>query len=152
MDSSEVNTKAFLKLIIYAENKRDDDSVYYQLFGGKHQFSDTTKHPNVPTPIHGGSDFTTAAGAYQITNTTWRDAVANGKVTHFAPRDQDTIARWKLEQHNTLPYVQKGDIEHAIPHLNHEWTALPGSRYATMTMTEARQRYDKYVSQLNSGK
>jgi muramidase (phage lysozyme) len=43
--SSEINLKAFLKLIRFAEHKRDDDGVYYIVYGGS-TFTDTSKHPN----------------------------------------------------------------------------------------------------------
>jgi len=125
MSSAEINTKAFLKLIIYAENKHDDDSVYYQLFGTTHRFSDTSVHPGGSQYFNGKK--TTAAGAYQILESTWKEAVKKNKVKHFTPRDQDTIAIWKLSTRGALPYVEKGDIEHAIPFLTNEWTALPGA-------------------------
>jgi muramidase (phage lysozyme) len=125
MSPAEINTKAFLKLIIYAENKRDDDSVYYQLFGTTHRFSDTSVHSGGNKYFNGRK--TTAAGAYQITQTTWRGALEANIVEHFTPRDQDAIAKWKLRTRGALPYVEKGDIEHAIPFLTNEWTALPGA-------------------------
>ena len=40
-----VNVKAFLKLIRYAEHGNESDRVYYKLYGGKREFTDTSTHP-----------------------------------------------------------------------------------------------------------
>ena len=68
-----VNVKAFLKLIRYAEHKRDDDRVYYLLYGGQQTFTDTSTHPDLAILAWGKRS--TAAGAYQIRKATWDEAV-----------------------------------------------------------------------------
>ena len=144
-DQNEIHVKAFLKFIRYAEHKREDDLVYYQIFGNKQTFSDTSKHPNVLVTAWGRSS--TAAGAYQILYKTWKEAVEKGVVRDFTPASQDAIAIWKLKTRRALPYVQSGDIDKAIPLLRKEWTSMPGAAESRMTMEEARQLFKKYVEE-----
>lgn len=87
----EVHIKAFLKLIRYAEHKREDDGVYYLLYGGKQTFTDTSKHPN---KIKKWGKESTVAGAYQILNETWEGAKKKGIANDFTPLSQDKIATW----------------------------------------------------------
>ena len=75
----------------------------------------------------------TAAGAYQITCTTWRDEMdhryfmdAEGKAT-FSPQMQDRIAVRRLEFRGALHLLRSGKIEEAVAAARKEWTSLPGS-------------------------
>jgi hypothetical protein len=76
----------------------------------------------------------TAAGAYQITCTTWREemdrryfADSEGKAA-FSPQMQDRIAvRW-LEFRQALHLVRAGKLEDAVAAARQEWTSLPGSK------------------------
>ena len=144
-DSQDINVKAFLKFIRYAEHKREDDLVYYQIYGNQFTFSDTSKHPNRTVTAWGKKS--TAAGAYQILYGTWQEAVDLGIVRDFTPMSQDKIAIWKLKTRRALSYVQNGDIETAIPLLRKEWTSMPGAGQSKMPMAEARQLFDQYVAQ-----
>ncbi len=144
-DSQEINVKAFLKFIRRAEHKREDDLVYYQIFGNKKTFSDTSKHPNVLG--HGWGKSSTAAGAYQILYKTWKEAVEKGIVRDFTPASQDAIAIWKLKTRHALVYVQAGNVEKAIPLLRNEWTSMPGAAESNMSMDEAKQLFNKYVAE-----
>ena len=82
-----INVKAFLKLIRYAEHKREDDGVYYVLYGGQQTFTDTSTHP-LEKPIIAWGRPSTAAGAYQIRNPTWKGAKAAGVASDFTPTSQ----------------------------------------------------------------
>lgn len=144
-DSPEKNTRAFLRLIRYAEHNKDDDSVYSTMYGGG-RFTGFATHPN-PKGVTRWGHTSTAAGAYQILNGTWEEAKKHGLVSDFSPESQDVIAREKLRTRGALSYVKAGDIEHAIPLLRDEWTSLPGAKQSTMPMRDARARFDRYVAE-----
>lgn len=144
MTAQEINLAAFLKFIRYAEHKREDDGVYFLLFGGVRTFTDVSKHPNDPQVAWGKKS--SAAGAYQILYNSWLEAKAKGIVRDFSKPSQDAFAIWKLRTRHALPYVQLGNIEKAIPLLRQEWTSMPGA--SNMTMKEARELFDKYVAEM----
>lgn len=141
----EINVKAFLKFIRYAEHKREDDLVYYQIFGNKQTFSDTSKHPNIL--VHAWGRSSTAAGAYQILYKTWKEAMEKGIVRDFTPASQDAIAIWKLKSRHAITYVQAGDVEKAIPLLRKEWTSMPGAAESNMTISDAKQLFKKFAAE-----
>ncbi len=106
------NVRAFLKLLRFAENRpRDDDELYYRLFGGG-TFTDTRAHPNKLVTI--GKYSSTAAGAYQLLYKTWLRAKQDGVVADFSPASQDTIAFEKLRSHLARQDVCDGEVESAI--------------------------------------
>lgn len=144
MDIEEIRIKAFLKLIRYAEHKRDDDGVYLIRYGC-FTFSDTSKHPNISVEKWGYKS--NAAGAYQFVKGTWDEARSKGIADDFSPSSQDKIARWKLETRGALQFVKSGDIEKAIEKLHKEWTSLPGARQQGITMAGAKKRFDQYVKE-----
>lgn len=142
-NSQEINIRAFLKFIRYAEHRREDNSVYYRIYGNKLTFSDISKHPNVRVVAWGRTS--TAAGAYQILYSTWQEAVEKGIVRDFTPLSQDKIALWKLRTRHALSHVQRGEIDRAIPFLRKEWTSMPGAAESKMTMNQAKLLFNKYV-------
>ena len=145
MASSEINVKAFLKLIRFAEHKRDDDGIYYILYGGS-TFTDTSKHPNKAMTAWGRTS--TAAGAYQILYRTWKEAFDQGLVSDFTPASQDLIARHKLKTRKALKSVEAGNIEDAIGYLRSEWTSVPGATQSNFSITDARKKFNQYVAEL----
>lgn len=144
MDIREIRVKAFLKLIRYAEHKREDDGVYMIIFGGG-GFTDMSKHPNKLVKKWGRKS--TAAGAYQITKVTWDEAKHKGVANDFSRTSQDKIARWKFETKKAISHIEDGDIEQAIPHLRTTWTSLPGAKEAAISMTEAKKRFETYIKE-----
>ena len=148
MDSHEINVKALLKLIRYAEHGREDDGVYFLLYGGKQTFTDIRKHPNKRIKAWGMTS--TAAGAYQILYKTWDEARAKGIVFDFSPASQDKLAVWKIKTRGALKFVEEGDIENVVAKLRKEWTSLPGASQSHMKMIEARQLFDKYVKEYSA--
>lgn len=141
---NDVNVKAFLKLIRYAEHKREDDSVYYMLYGGQRIFTDMSKHPDQSIKAWGKTS--TAAGAYQILTETYTLLKKQG-ITDFMPESQDRMAILLITRRGALRFVIDGKIEEAIPYLLREWPSLPGGSQSKMTITEARQRFDRYVAE-----
>lgn len=142
---NDVNVKAFLKLIRYAEHYREDDSVYYILYGGQRTFTDTSKHP-LDKPIPAWGRQSTASGAYQIIYATWNQAKKESIASDFTPASQDRIAVWLIQRSGAMRYIiDGGDIEKAIPYLRGQWASLPGASQSRMTMIQARQQFDKYA-------
>ena len=136
------NVKAFLKLLRYAENMpRDDDEVYYRLFGGG-TFTDSSKHPNRLVKMGGYSS--TAAGAYQILFSTWLEAKKFGIASDFSPASQDAIAFSKIESRGALGAVCAGKLADVIPHLRNEWVSLPEGSQSHLSMSIAQDRFQKY--------
>jgi lysozyme len=145
VDKQEINVKAFLKLIRYAVHKREDNIVYYLLYGGTQTFSDLSKHPD--RQIRAWGKESDAAGAYQILRSSYDDAVANGIIHDFMPSSQDEFAIWILRKRGVLELVKSGDIAHAVFQLRNEWVSLPGASQSKMTMQEAKERFERYVKE-----
>lgn len=148
MNRQEINVKAFLKLIRYAEHKREDNIVYYLLYGGTQTFSDLSKHPD--KQIRAWGKESTAAGAYHILKSSYDEAVANGIIRDFTPASQDEFALWILRTRGVLELVKSGDIAHAVFQLRNEWVSLPGASQSKITMQEAKDRFERYVKEYKS--
>ena len=143
---NDVNVKAFLKLIRYAEHGREDDGVYYVLYGGKQTFTDTSKHP-LEKPITAWGYSSTSAGAYQMLNRTWKFAKEQGVAQDFTPASQDKIAIWIIQTNGAMRHVLDGKVEDAIPYLRRQWTSLPGGTQQRITMAQARELFNKYLAE-----
>lgn len=75
----------------------------------------------------------TAAGAYQMVYSTWREAIdwrycpdLDGQAL-FSPAVQDRLAVLKIESKDALHLIRSGDTAGAIANLKSEWTSLPGA-------------------------
>jgi muramidase (phage lysozyme) len=98
---------------------------------GARVFSGFKVHPwhTVPTEVRGTA---TAAGAYQIVYSTWKDKFEKGLIQvpsgadMFSPSIQNRIAVMSLEYRGALPLIRKGKIEEAVQKLVTEWSSLPG--------------------------
>ncbi|GAB2878788.1 hypothetical protein GCM10027046_03250 [Uliginosibacterium flavum] len=146
MSTEEINVAAFLRFIRYAEHQSDDDKVYFLLYGGQQRFTDTNLHPNKAITAWGHTS--TAAGAYQILYSTWKEAKDKGVVIDFSKASQDKLAISKLRSRRALSYIEAGDIDRAIPLLRNEWTSMPGAKQSAMSMSTAHELFKKYVAEL----
>jgi muramidase (phage lysozyme) len=98
-------------------------------------FSDYSTHPNIripfTNPATGRGDYSTAAGAYQITHPTWLGlyaaAVASGESPDFSPQWQDYFAVQLLRVSGALSLVMAGDIDGALQAASATWASLPYS-------------------------
>jgi len=142
-----VNIKAFLKLIRYAEHKREDDDVYFYILGGKLKSYDTSSHPILKLNARGKC--IDIAGAYHHNLKTWEEAYDKGIVSDFSPAAQDRLAVNKMISKNALKYVEIGDVESAINRISTIWTALPGACNSRMEMSEAKLRFAKYLREFS---
>lgn len=146
-DKKAINIKAFLKLIRYAEHRREDDDVYFHLLGGKLKFYDTSRHPI--QKIFARGKCPDIAGAYHHKLKIWEEAYDKGIVSDFSPAAQDILAVNRLISSKALKYVEAGDVENAITRLSDVWTSLPGACNSQMKMNEAKERFEKYLREFN---
>lgn len=118
------NLMAFLAVI--REGESSDD--YRALVGGG-QFSSFEKHPAEMgwAGIRRSDDgrLTTAAGAYQITRTTYRD-LGSGP---FDPESQDRLAIRLLIRRGAYEHVLSGDVIGAVAKLPNEWEMFKQPRW-----------------------
>lgn len=142
------NLDAFLIMIRKSEHNAADvaSGQDYQTFYGGSRFYDLSDHPaitgekvGVKLPDawciaagYGPGCVSTAAGAYQITRTTWkRIRAASGWGTYlndFSPGSQDAAAIRLLREANVLTMIDNGQIEQAIYKVSGIWASLPRSK------------------------
>jgi muramidase (phage lysozyme) len=123
------NMQAFLMTIRHAEGT-DDDNGYCMLFGGS-MFPNFKDHPRIK--VHrmsrGKSIVSSAAGAYQILQSTWdgiRDILG---LSNFSPENQDRAAVYLIRRRGALEMVLKGEFVNALAACKKEWASLPGAGY-----------------------
>lgn len=118
------NVRAFLALLRRYESAGKYDVVYA---GGT--FSDFSAHPKIRVPFFnprtGKNDYSTAAGAYQITYPTWLTIQAVAFLPDFSPSSQDAAAVWLLKIRGALGYIVDGDIDNALRVASRTWASLP---------------------------
>ena len=123
------NTEAFLAMIRAAEGTAGANG-YYTLYGGQF-FLEMDTHPAVRTygEFNGrpGLDYTTAAGAFQITETTWRRLSAKLGLYNFSPETQDAMALELIREKGALDDVREGRFDSAVAKLGGVWASLPSS-------------------------
>lgn len=137
------NLHAFLAVIRAGEGTAGVNG-YRTLFGGE-LFGSYIDHPNIrfyekkdEFIRNGRKDFTTAAGAYQITFSTWKVAKAALNLPDFSPASQDAAAAWLIRRRGALRDACAGRLFTAISKCNREWASLPGSPYGQPTISNAR--------------
>lgn len=156
---AQINTKAFLKTIQYAEGTTRKSNPYSVTYAYKHTIKDFSDHPastgewtgeklpdnycravNLPTGCK-----STAAGAYQIILPTWNDIKKRLSSLTFQAQDQDNAALFLIERRGALRDIEDGNFQSAIYKLNREWASLPGSPYGQprRSMSELEKYYEK---------
>ena len=152
---NEVNVKAFLKVIRYAETKYEDDRAYYVMYGGK-TFTDTSTHP-LPTSKakeirdqcnpHG--KIHTPAGAYQITYDTWSELHNIGLAPDFSKYSQDRCAIHIMQDCHVMNDLMIGDIKKVLNNhnLRGRWSSLPGASQQQIDMDTAIRKFHQYVKE-----
>lgn len=119
------NVCAFLKAIRLGEGT-SDDAGYHRIVGGK-MFTDDSQHPNVRVWIERYKVWSTAAGAYQIVNRTWRGLLKEYDFPDFSPDCQDEAAVALIAGRKALEDVKEGRFAKAVEKCADEWASLPGS-------------------------
>jgi muramidase (phage lysozyme) len=141
--SGEQNVQAFLSMIRYSEGTAGA-SGYMTLFGGG-LFYDFSDHPRIrfyekadEFIANGKKDFTTAAGAYQIVETTWDRLQRKLSLPDFSPASQDVAAIELIRGRGALAAVREGSFDAAVRKCGKEWASLPGSPYGQPVRTLAQ--------------
>ena len=138
------NMRAFLAVIRSRESSLEP--VAYSLIVGGKKFASFADHPRIKgktwTDADGKKQFSTAAGAYQITATTW-DWMGRGKLglKDFSPASQDLCAVALIQYRGALSDVLSGRLRLAINKCKREWTSLPGAAEQLQNYEAARAVY-----------
>ena len=150
---SHANVGAFLRVIREGESSQDQ-SAYTMRWGGLGKpvayFSDLAKHPRIFESTTGGR-VSSAAGAYQITATTYDSIAPQLGVSDFSPPSQDILAVGLIDRRGALGDVMAGRIESAIAKCRTEWTSLPGAaENKRVTLARALAVYAQYGGALGA--
>jgi muramidase (phage lysozyme) len=124
---ADVNQKAFLDMIAYAEG-----ADYNTLFGGG-TFDSYADHPRKIfkfTNSRGEMLETSAAGRYQFLARTWDSLQRRLQLPDFSPDSQDAAALELIRERGALADVQAGRVQAAITKCAPIWASLPGAGYA----------------------
>jgi len=134
-DQIDANRAALLAAIRYAEGTSGSEG-YRALFGwrpgnGK-VFNSYASHPRQffsYTDLARRTIRTSAAGAYQITATTY-DALQRkypGDFPDFTPATQDAMALTLIQERGALADIDAGRLDAAIRKIRAIWASLPGA-------------------------
>lgn len=140
--------RAFLRVIRQGESSQED-RAYRMRFGGHGRpvawFDDFARHPRVFEPTRNGQ-VSSAAGAYQITATTWDSIAPELGLFDFSPCAQDIAAVALVARRGALDAVLAGRLEEAVAACRQEWTSLPGAaeNSGRYTMDKALRVYREY--------
>lgn len=132
-DTQNQNLAAFLWMIRKAEGTAADEG-YRALFGwrpgnGK-TFNSFADHPRqffTYTDQANRTIRTSAAGAYQITATTFNGLVKGYGFSDFSPATQDDMAQMLIKERGALADVKAGRFELALSKVRPVWASLPGA-------------------------
>lgn len=141
-DLHDPRVRAFLNTIASFESS-NRYNVRYDASRTGATFDDFSRHPNVAVPL-GDGRVTTAAGAYQITNTTWNTVgVGQLGLTDFTPLSQDLAAAQLLRNAGATQALLNNDINTAIMRAGGT-AAAPGTWEALRvnTVTSIVNRYN----------
>jgi len=142
------NVQAFLRLIRYGESS-ENKNAYSMLYGGG-PFSGFADHPRQYFRLADGRR-TSAAGAYQITATTW-DALRRQMVLNdFSPDSQDIAAVALVKGRGALSDVVAGRFDRAIAKCRNEWTSLPGAMEGRYNLATAADVLTQYGASIDPG-
>jgi muramidase (phage lysozyme) len=115
---------AFKPVIRYGESNLTERA--YHLRYPNTYFTSLAQHPQVFVPLPDGRK-SSAAGAYQITWTTWSELVAKYGFTSFGIAEQEEACTALIARCGALPLLLAGDVAGAIAAARLTWTSLPGA-------------------------
>jgi muramidase (phage lysozyme) len=134
--NADTNASAFLDCIAACEGTAGGDG-YRALFGytpsnGKTFENGYIWHPNIKSSFvqtDGVTNYTTAAGRYQIIWSTWTRIAAKLNLKMFTPADQDAAALELISEAGAMGDVKDGNLQSAINKCSGVWASLPASKY-----------------------
>lgn len=115
------NVQAFTHVLRNGESSQED-SAFNLLYGGD-SFDSFDDHPRKHFPLPDGQT-TSAAGAYQETESSWNDFTAHTGQLPFTPENQTLCAVWLIDRAGALEDVIAGRLDAAIRKLTKVWTSL----------------------------
>lgn len=115
------NVQAFTHVLRNGESSQED-SAFNLLYGGS-SFDSFDDHPRKHFPLPDGQT-TSAAGAYQETESSWNDFTAHTGQLPFTPENQTLCAVWLIDRAGALEDVIAGRLDAAIRKLTKVWTSL----------------------------
>ena len=138
------NVQAFLDMIRHSEGTATPNG-YRTMFGGK-LFESFDDHPHIFFNYRnkaGQVIRTSAAGAYQITYTTWQSLRDILGLKDFSQESQDLCAVELIREKGALYTVKGGYFVDAINKVRAVWASLPGAgcHQPEHTLAEAEQWY-----------
>lgn len=133
------NLRAFLDMLAYSEIGPDllkkSDNGYNVLYGGK-LFTGYKDHPRIPVPEtrdeiikNGKTDYSTAAGRYQILARYFDAYKKMLKLPDFSPASQDAIAIQLIKECKAMADIEAGRLPTALRKCRSRWASLPGAGY-----------------------
>lgn len=105
---------------------------------GYRRFDDMSKHPNKRIKFNKRGDKSSAAGAYQIINSTWQEQAKKQGLTDFSLENQKRAAVGLLKETGALDALLAGDVEKAKRLAARKWASIPGSTIGESTGQKAR--------------
>lgn len=147
--SADANVQAFLRTIRLCEGTEGQPDPYRVCYAYRHTVQNMAQHPAVTGEWKGerltdeqcrGAGLgpgcvSSAAGAYQITGTTWRGL----GMPDFSPASQDAAAVKLIARRGALDAVRAGNAAWAFVKCAPEWASLPGAGYAGQRMRTMEQ-------------
>jgi muramidase (phage lysozyme) len=125
--ANDPNVRKYLEMITKSEGSRG-----YAYGFGNVKLNNLDAHPGTVHDFKetdGKKNKTTAAGAYQFLDGTWKELQTKLGLKDFSPASQDAGAVELLRRRGALDAVKSGDWSTAITKTGAEWASLPTSPY-----------------------
>lgn len=137
------NESAFRETVIVSEGtNRGGRNPYATVYSYAFTIADFSDHPGnrgwkgvrLPDNMCKNAGFgpgcvSTAAGAYQITKTTWNRLKGKIHLPDFSKTSQDRACMELIKERGALADVRAGRFAQAIAKCRREWASLPGAGY-----------------------
>ncbi len=136
------NAAAFLDTIGLSEGANHNTLVGKGKFN--REVTDLSRHPNV-VGMRTKDGPSTAAGKYQITNSTWK-SLGKKPGDSFSPEEQDKAAIALIKRRGAWNDVLAGNWDAAVAKLGNEWQSLPSGTSPNQGKHSKAQFY-KYLNE-----
>ena len=129
-------------MVVRAKESSLTDGAYFMRYPGK-AFTDLSRHPRIMEPTTGGR-LSSAAGAYQITWTTYKEFSSRYGLSGFSRETQDLLYVALIAERGGLARLKEDDFEGAVEAMRPTWTSLPGAAESrsSWTMQRARELFE----------
>lgn len=145
------NVRALLRVIREGESSQNETAYRLRYHPTIYPcYFDGDVHPRIKEPLKDGSGrFSTAAGAYQFTASTWDDVNAQyGLADDMSPYSQDCHAIALIHMVGALDLIIDGLWQRAVVLCSQRWASLPGSTLedggTKMSWDRVRRVYEQY--------